>query len=265
MSLLFLGSTPLRVPARIGAFSTSLVMLAFLRPGRTGRHPALAILPLVLLSLATGLVMPGQSSPVAALAQVTLYVAVLAPLVWVSHRPLTYRDFRRVVLLLWAYNALSAAVGVLQVYSPGLFQAQLSSVITNAGDDFVGSLSIQLADGSRTLRPMGLTDMPGGAAGGGSFAILFGIGLLFVAAESLAAGTPAVVTPVGGLPEVVAPLSAGLVTEAATAGAERLGECLGGAVPTAAACAAYARVRFAWPAVARQVAAVYREAVAGRS
>ena len=89
-----------------------------------------------------------------------------------------------------------------------------------------------------------------------------GFGLITV--ESLAAGTPVVVTPVGGLPEVVRPLSPDLVTTAATAAAvaERLDDCVAGRVvlPTADDCRQYAREHFGWPAVARRVAEVYREA-----
>ena len=88
-----------------------------------------------------------------------------------------------------------------------------------------------------------------------------GFGLITV--ESLAAGTPVVVTPVGGLPEVVRPLSAALVAEAATADAlaERLDDLLAGRAqpPAAAACAAYARQTFDWSAVVPRIAAVYRE------
>ncbi len=88
-----------------------------------------------------------------------------------------------------------------------------------------------------------------------------GFGLITV--ESLAAGTPVLVTPVGGLPEVVRPLAPDLVTAAATADAlaERLDACLAGRadVPSAEQCRAYARRHFAWPAVAARVADVYRE------
>jgi glycogen(starch) synthase len=90
-----------------------------------------------------------------------------------------------------------------------------------------------------------------------------GFGLITI--ESLAAGTPTLVTPVGGLPEVVRPLSPALVTGAATAAAltERLGDWLSGAmaVPTAAQCLSYARTGYDWPTVARRVADVYRAAV----
>ncbi len=88
---------------------------------------------------------------------------------------------------------------------------------------------------------------------------LEGFGL--VAAESLAAGTPAMVTPVGGLPEVVADLSPALVFEAATdaAIADGLARGLGGrlALPDPIACQAFARSRFDWQVVTPRIVAVY--------
>lgn len=90
---------------------------------------------------------------------------------------------------------------------------------------------------------------------------LEGFGL--TAAESLASGTPALVTPVGGLPEVVAELEPDLVLPVTgpDAMAERIVAALSGAwhLPDDRACAAYARRRFAWPVVAAGVAAVYAE------
>jgi glycosyltransferase involved in cell wall biosynthesis len=91
---------------------------------------------------------------------------------------------------------------------------------------------------------------------------LEGFGL--IVAESLAAGTPAIVTPVGGLPEVVEGLSPSLVTDAPGARAivERLSAALDGTLrlPDAKACERFARERYAWDVVAERVAEVYREA-----
>jgi len=92
---------------------------------------------------------------------------------------------------------------------------------------------------------------------------LEGFGL--VAAESLAAGTPAFVTPVGGLPDVVAPLSPDLVMADTTASAiaARLIAALRGTlnVPTADACRRYAAERFDWSVVARRIRSVYQDAL----
>jgi len=92
---------------------------------------------------------------------------------------------------------------------------------------------------------------------------LEGFGL--VAAESLAAGTPCLVTPVGGLPEVVSELSEALVLESTSpaAIAAALVAVLNGKMelPSDAACRDYAARKFDWSVIAAQVAAVYREAV----
>jgi glycosyltransferase involved in cell wall biosynthesis len=92
---------------------------------------------------------------------------------------------------------------------------------------------------------------------------LEGFGLTVV--ESLAAGTPALVTPVGGLPEVVGNLSPELVLPATGAGplSEGLVAALTGelTLPSAEACEAYARERYAWPLYATQVRGVYSEAL----
>lgn len=92
---------------------------------------------------------------------------------------------------------------------------------------------------------------------------LEGFGL--IAAESLAAGTPALVTPVGGLPEVVEKLDpnlifAGIGVDALT---ERFNAILEGRItlPDAATCRAYAHEHFAWANVTRQIRAVYAEAL----
>jgi glycosyltransferase involved in cell wall biosynthesis len=90
---------------------------------------------------------------------------------------------------------------------------------------------------------------------------LEGFGL--VAAEAIAAGTPSMVTPVGGLPEVVSALSAQLVfaschPEAIAAG---LLAALEGsiALPSESACRQFAMDHFSASLMARRTAAVYRQ------
>jgi glycosyltransferase involved in cell wall biosynthesis len=88
---------------------------------------------------------------------------------------------------------------------------------------------------------------------------LEGYGL--IVPESLAAGTPVMVTPVGGLPEAVEGLSRRLVLDDATveALARGLGDALAGTLPLpdAAACQAHARAHNDWPVVVEQIRRVY--------
>ena len=88
---------------------------------------------------------------------------------------------------------------------------------------------------------------------------LEGFGL--VAAESLAAGTPVLATPVGGLPEVLQDLAPELVLRGtgAPALAEGLSAALTGTMrlPDQERCAEFARAKYDWPNVARRVREVY--------
>jgi glycosyltransferase involved in cell wall biosynthesis len=88
---------------------------------------------------------------------------------------------------------------------------------------------------------------------------LEGFGLTTI--ESLAAGTPVLVTPVGGLPETVQALDAGLVLADARPAtlAAGLADALRGALPLPSPqrCARYARTHFDWPVIAGRVLAAY--------
>ena len=84
---------------------------------------------------------------------------------------------------------------------------------------------------------------------------LEGFGLVVL--ESLACGTPALCTPVGGMPEILEPFSPSLITASteATAIAERLEQLLLKKVPMPSreACQEYAAVNFDWQKIAQQV------------
>ena len=84
---------------------------------------------------------------------------------------------------------------------------------------------------------------------------LEGFGLALV--ESLACGTPALCTPVGGMPEILATFSPELITASpeATDIGKRLEEVLSGKIsmPSRSACREYAATHFDWQKIAQQV------------
>jgi len=90
-----------------------------------------------------------------------------------------------------------------------------------------------------------------------------GFGLVVL--ESLACGTPVLVTPVSGLPEVVRDLDPATILRGAEAAelARGIGDALTGALPLPddARCIAYAE-RFSWSAIAARARDVYAEALA---
>ncbi len=92
---------------------------------------------------------------------------------------------------------------------------------------------------------------------------LEGFGLITI--ESLASGTPVLVTPIGGLPEVVTNLDSNLILDGPSPDqiADRLSSVLTGSIllPDSAACQQYARDHFDWSAIASQTRAVYEEAL----
>ena len=93
---------------------------------------------------------------------------------------------------------------------------------------------------------------------------LEGFGLTTV--ESLATGTPVLVTPSGGLPEVVRDLADELICDGIHSSdlSSRLIPALRGdlRLPSAEACRAYARARFDWSIIAEKTRAVYDEVCA---
>jgi glycosyltransferase involved in cell wall biosynthesis len=87
-----------------------------------------------------------------------------------------------------------------------------------------------------------------------------GFGLVVV--ESLAMGTPVLVTPVGGLPEVISDLDRQLILDSPTVKDLAAGLCRAlnnpSELPRGPSCRDYA-TRFAWSTIAGRVAAAYRD------
>jgi hypothetical protein len=174
VGLLFESLGAARVLMRSAAFGASLVLLVVV-PGRGRRHPAWPFALVALVIVFASVLHPTTNSLLAGVAHATLYLSILAPLVWAARLRLTTADLRGVLLILWLFHTCSAAVGVLQMHYPGRFQPAVSTAIQGMGEA-ADAYKMRLADGQEVWRPMGLTDTPGGAASAGLSATLFGLG-----------------------------------------------------------------------------------------
>ena len=176
LALAFTALGAARVVVRIAAFTASLLLLAILPP-RGRSHPAGRWVVLVLLIVGLGIFHPSTNGWVPGIAQAALYLAIVAPLFWVPRSPIDSATLRRAILIIWTFESVSASVGVLQFYFPGRLEPNLSSVVAAVGNAYVRDLHFAAADGRWIIRPMGLTDVPGGAAVAGLYTVLLGTGL----------------------------------------------------------------------------------------
>jgi hypothetical protein len=172
LALLSPALAPFRIVFRTAVFGVSLALL-FVLPGHGKQHPAAKAAFFVMVALAVSMLNPGVNSATAAAAQFGLYLAILAPLFWVSRIRIDLGEMQRVLLLLWGFQVISSVFGVLQVYFPGRFQFAVSTVVQGQGSGYMAMQHFQNAFGEVVYRPMGLTDTPGGAAAAGFFAVLF--------------------------------------------------------------------------------------------
>jgi hypothetical protein len=159
---------------RFISYAVSLALLALL-PGKGKLHPAarwaMAILAIVGLSM----LHPTTNSVVAGAAQVSMYVAILAPLFWVARLPVDSAQLRRVLLILWAFHIASCIVAIIQVMYPGLLPQNLTSLY---GSSYLETNQYRNASGDLVFRPLGLSDVPGAASVSGFYAALIGLGVL---------------------------------------------------------------------------------------
>ena len=169
---------PLRTIFRIAAFGASIYMLIAHQAWAKRRHPSAVAAVAILLVLTISLFNPTTNSWAAGIAQIALYVAILAPLFWVPTLSFDANAMYRALFILWAFYTLSSVFGVLQVLFPGHFQPPLAPQFAGGAYDYLKSFMIKTNNGDNVFRPMGLTDTPGGAAIGGFYALLFSMALL---------------------------------------------------------------------------------------
>jgi hypothetical protein len=180
-SLVVPGIGPTRTLLRVATFASSIALLLVV-PGGRKDYPLTPLVRLVFAVVGLGLFHPSLNSPLAGLAQIALYVAVWAPVFWVTRIAVTPLVLANVLIMLWVFHTFSAFVGVLQVYDPDRFAPDPEFVRRIAAENTEG-LMVELHDGQRVFRPFGLSDTPGGAAVSGSLAAL--VGLLLVGGRGI--------------------------------------------------------------------------------
>lgn len=178
LALLVPAFTHLRAIFRTAAFGLSIALLVLLR-GRGRLHPSAKVAIFILALLMLEMVNPGVNSMLSAAAQFGMYLAILAPLFWVSRVRIDTAGMRRVLFLQWAFASVSATIGVLQVYFPR-FQFHVSQVVAGNGAGYLAMEHFRNTFGEFVYRPMGLTNTPGGAAAAGFIAVLFAIAFFLI-------------------------------------------------------------------------------------
>lgn len=177
-ALFFLpGAQALRIPLRALPFLVAGgLMLTTSGTRGTPDAPAGSTMLGIALALLLVCMLNPLTQPIAGIAQLLLQLCIAAPLFWVGRRVESVEHLDRLMRLVLACSAASTIVGLLQVFWPDTFMpAQFNQLAIGFDEKLLTSLSYEGADGRRIIRPPGLTDMPGGAAGGGMLCALFGI------------------------------------------------------------------------------------------
>jgi hypothetical protein len=178
-ALLYLpGTQPFRLYIRIASFAISFATLIWwsLASAKTARpHRAHPYIVASMVYVVLMLFHPTTSSALAGLAQLVLYVSVLAPMFWASAFVRSPQHLARLMALLLVCNGANAVVGVLQVYDPARWMPpEMSRVVTESLYG-LGAVTYRGPEGRLIVRPPGLFDNPGAVAGPGMYAALLGL------------------------------------------------------------------------------------------
>jgi hypothetical protein len=172
------GLQPLRVLIRTSAYAVSLAALFWYRLARPRlwhRHPAEKWLILCVAWLLIMVFHPTTNSLPAGLAQLMLYLAVMAPVFWVPGLKLTSARIQRLLFIILICSGVNSIVGVLQVYDPGRWLPQEFSRVVLESPYALDVMTYVGPDGSRIVRPPGLFDTPGAVAGPATVAAALGL------------------------------------------------------------------------------------------
>jgi len=177
-AVLFLpGTQPFRFYIRVASFAISLALLAWWAVGNsktTRLHPSHNWLVVSIVYLAAMVFHPFTSSIVGGVAQLVLYVSVMAPLFWAPAIVRGPDHLARLMTLFLVCNGINALVGVLQVYDPDRWMPQEMSRLVTESAYGLGAVTYRGPNGL-IVRPPGLFDNPGAVAGPAMYAALLGL------------------------------------------------------------------------------------------
>ena len=198
--LLYLpGSQPFRVPIRMACYGITLAALAYFWRNRTRlrQHPSVKWLVLSLAYLWLLMLHPTTNSVASGLAQIGLYLSVLAPVIWAPKLVQSPERLERILWLFLICNGLSSVVGVLQVYDADRWMPAEFSSVQLASQWGLGTVTYQGPDGRTIIRPPGLGDAPGAVAGAGVLAMFLGLVFVVTKQNLLARGAALVLAGFG--------------------------------------------------------------------
>jgi len=172
------GANVVRTPLRVVDYSLVLLVWAWvLVHGR--RQVGRTFVPKLLLAVCAGWLLisiahPTTNSLISGTAQAFLVISIMSPVFWVPQLKITPERMSRLLRLIFFANLLSSMWGLGQVYMPDRFNPP-DIAIFHRSVGMEGALSLTTSSGRRIIRPCGLTDTPGAAAGASANVIIIGL------------------------------------------------------------------------------------------
>jgi hypothetical protein len=181
--LLFIpGFSVLRTLVRISSFVICLIAWGLIRqsgrraPQGTAPFPPATWLAACGVWLALSVFHPTANSFLSACAQSMMYIAVLSPVFWVPAVFVSTQQIPRFVMIMLVTNAVSAMMGIGQVYRPATFNPPVIMAVQDENNVISrGALIYKASDGREIVRPCGLSDNPGVAGSAGMIICLVGL------------------------------------------------------------------------------------------
>ena len=141
---------------RLATFASNLALMVILPKRDCRYHPAAKAAQWIIAIMCLELLNPQSNAKVAGIAEILLYLAILGPLFWVPRVGIDLKAVRNVMLILWIFYTISSGIGILQVYYPGSFRFNVSSIYSHGS---LQGLMYVNGQGHLVYRPSGLSDV----------------------------------------------------------------------------------------------------------